>query len=162
MVSNTEECTFLPRGSNALILSSVSISAIELHSKITRFLDVSTQIKSITLCIYKKDATVSLATRISVIIGDVLLLAVTWTKTAQAYQEAHRLNIRAPLATMLFRDGAMKLPIILFLFELLIKSFTGTIYFLCVFLILYISLTETYTIMLMATQGSFWSLTCSK
>ncbi len=88
----------------------------------------------------KKDATVSLATRISVIIGDVLVLAVTWTKTAQAYQEARRLNIRAPLATMLFRDGAMK-ELIVFLW-LLMKSPTGTIYFLYVFLIRHISLSK--------------------
>lgn len=101
---------------------------------ITRCPDVSAHIKSISLRIYTQDATVSLATRISVIIGDVLVLAVTWTKTAQAYREARRLNIRAPLATMLFRDGAMKLPIVLFLFQLLMKSFTGTVYFLYVFL----------------------------
>ncbi|KAI0825861.1 hypothetical protein BC629DRAFT_31621 [Irpex lacteus] len=59
--------------------------------------------------------TVSLATRISVIIGDVLVLAVTWTKTAHAYREARRLNIRAPLATMLFRDGTIYFLILLVL-----------------------------------------------
>ncbi|KAI0769528.1 hypothetical protein BC629DRAFT_1442214 [Irpex lacteus] len=49
----------------------------------------------------------SLATRFSVIIGDVLVLAVAWSKTAQAYKEARRLNIKAPLADILFRDGTI-------------------------------------------------------
>lgn len=128
---------------------------------ITRCPDVSAHIKSISLRIYTQDATVSLATRISVIIGDVLVLAVTWTKTAQAYQEARRLNIRAPLATMLFRDGAVKLPIVLFLFQLLMKSFTGTVYFLYVFLICHKSLSKSHS-MLVTTQGSFWSWIFSK
>ena len=48
---------------------------------------------------------VSLATRIAVIIGDGLVLFVTWSKTAQLYRESRRLGIRAPLATLLFRDG---------------------------------------------------------
>lgn len=54
---------------------------------------------------YISDFSVPLTTRISVIIGDVLVLAVTWMKSAQTYREACRLNIRAPLAAMLFRDG---------------------------------------------------------
>ena len=48
---------------------------------------------------------VSLATRIAVIIGDVLILLVTWSKTAQLYYESRRLGIKAPLATLMFRDG---------------------------------------------------------
>ena len=48
---------------------------------------------------------VSMATRIAVIIGDVLVLLVTWSKTAQLYRESRRLGIKAPLATLLFRDG---------------------------------------------------------
>lgn len=39
------------------------------------------------------------------IIADVLVLAVTWMKTAQLYLEARRIKVNAPLATMLFRDG---------------------------------------------------------
>ena len=38
-------------------------------------------------------------------IGDVLVLLVTWSKTAESYREARRLRIRAPLATLLLRDG---------------------------------------------------------
>ena len=41
----------------------------------------------------------------AVIIGDVLVLLVTWSKTVQLYHESRRLGIRAPLATLLFRDG---------------------------------------------------------
>ena len=48
---------------------------------------------------------VSLATRISVIVGDVIALMVTWSKTAQAYYESRRLGIDAPLARLLYRDG---------------------------------------------------------
>ena len=48
---------------------------------------------------------VPLATRIAVIIGDVLVLLVTWSKTAQLYYESRRLGIKAPLATLMFRDG---------------------------------------------------------
>ena len=48
---------------------------------------------------------VSLATRIAVIIGDILVLLVTWSKTTQSYRESRRLGIQAPLATLLFRDG---------------------------------------------------------
>ena len=47
---------------------------------------------------------VSLATRITVIIGDMLALLVTWSKTAQLYRDSQRLEIKAPLATLLFRD----------------------------------------------------------
>ena len=36
---------------------------------------------------------------------DVLVLAVTWTKTAKLYKEARQQNFKAPLVTMLFRDG---------------------------------------------------------
>lgn len=33
------------------------------------------------------------------------MLLVTWMRTAQAYKEAKRLDIQAPVVTMLFRDG---------------------------------------------------------
>ncbi len=49
----------------------------------------------------------ALISRISVIIGDMLVLVVTWKKTAQSYREARRLKIQAPLATMLIRDGTV-------------------------------------------------------
>ena len=41
----------------------------------------------------------------AVIIGDALVLLVTWSKTAQSYRECRRLEIKAPLATLLFHDG---------------------------------------------------------
>lgn len=80
--------------------------------------------------------TVTLATRISVIVGDVLVLAVTWTKTAHVYREARKFGIGAHIATVLFRDGAMDQLEVLIL-HLLIVIFTGTIYFLCVILVPY-------------------------
>ena len=48
---------------------------------------------------------VSLATRIAVIIGDVIVILVTWSKTSQLYRESRHLGIKAPLATLMFRDG---------------------------------------------------------
>ncbi|KAI0769503.1 hypothetical protein BC629DRAFT_1533368 [Irpex lacteus] len=54
----------------------------------------------------------SLLTRMAVIMSDVLVLAVTWTKTAQAYGEAKRLKIKAPLARMLLRDVSNVLEVI--------------------------------------------------
>ncbi|KAI0781564.1 hypothetical protein BC629DRAFT_1289752, partial [Irpex lacteus] len=61
----------------------------------------------------------SLATRTAVILGDVLVLVITWTKTAQAYREARRMNIGAPLTTILFRDGATNDQSILYLSSLM-------------------------------------------
>ncbi|KAI0086790.1 hypothetical protein BDY19DRAFT_329647 [Irpex rosettiformis] len=58
---------------------------------------------------------VSLGTRISVTIGDILVLLVTWSKTAKLYREAQRLKIKAPLATLLFRDGTFYFIILLIL-----------------------------------------------
>ncbi len=69
------------------------------------------------------------------IIGDVLVLAVTWTKTAQAYLEARRLQIKAPLATMLLRDGMVFHSDLVSLFHLLIVIFLGTVYFMYVFVV---------------------------
>ncbi|KAI0804652.1 hypothetical protein BC629DRAFT_1196527 [Irpex lacteus] len=57
----------------------------------------------------------SLATRIAVIAGDVLVLAVTWSKTARLYLEARKLKIRAPLASMLIYDGTCYFVILLLL-----------------------------------------------
>ncbi|KAI0804508.1 hypothetical protein BC629DRAFT_1590775 [Irpex lacteus] len=58
---------------------------------------------------------VSLVTRVSVIVGDVLLIAVTWFKTARLYKDARKLNVKAPLATLLFRDGTFYFIILLIL-----------------------------------------------
>ena len=50
-------------------------------------------------------------TRTAVIIGDVLVLLVTWSKTVQLYRDSRRLGIKAPLATLLFRDGRLTLAL---------------------------------------------------
>ncbi|KAI0084418.1 hypothetical protein BDY19DRAFT_997771 [Irpex rosettiformis] len=55
----------------------------------------------------------SLGTRISVIIGDVLVLLVTWSKTAKSYNEARKQKIESPLAMMLFRDGTLYFGVLL-------------------------------------------------
>lgn len=70
---------------------------------------------------------VSLVSRISVITGDVLVLAVTWTKTARLYREGRRIKMSTPLATLLIRDGAVA-----YLVSALTISFTlltGTLHF---------------------------------
>lgn len=100
------------------------------------FTDVRAQLQSNIYGIYTQSSAVSMITRISVIIGDVLVLAATWTKSAQAYREARQLNIRAPLATVLFRDGTTNGPSFPLALNLLMGNFTGTIYFLyAVFLV---------------------------
>ncbi|KAI0086736.1 hypothetical protein BDY19DRAFT_995489 [Irpex rosettiformis] len=63
---------------------------------------------------------VSLATRFSVIIGDVLVLLVTWSKTAKSYREARQLRVKAPLATLLFRDGTFYFMVLLIVNVLLV------------------------------------------
>ena len=60
---------------------------------------------SIELRILISSCPVSLGTCAAFIIGDTLVLLVTWFKTAQLYREVHHLGIKAPLATLLFRDG---------------------------------------------------------
>ncbi|KAI0093015.1 hypothetical protein BDY19DRAFT_989699 [Irpex rosettiformis] len=57
----------------------------------------------------------TLGTRISVIIGDFLVLLVTWSKSAKLYHEAGQLRINAPLATLLFRDGTFYFIVLLIL-----------------------------------------------
>ena len=61
---------------------------------------------------------VALVTRVTVIIGDVLVLLVTWSKSLQSYRESRRLGIKAPLATLLFCDGEQELIIEIPFYEL--------------------------------------------
>ncbi len=72
---------------------------------------------------------VSLVTRVSVIVGDVLLIAVTWFKTARLYKDARKLNVKAPLATLLFRDGARISVYLTDTCSLTEYFMTGTFYF---------------------------------
>ncbi|KAI0769493.1 hypothetical protein BC629DRAFT_783963 [Irpex lacteus] len=41
------------------------------------------------------------------ILGDVLVLVVTWSSTARVYRTAQRSGVKAPLATLLLRDGTL-------------------------------------------------------
>ncbi|KAI0818721.1 hypothetical protein BC629DRAFT_1463743 [Irpex lacteus] len=66
--------------------------------------DVCTSIPALSV---KTQFLLTLTTRIAVILGDVLVLAVTWMKTAYVYKEALQLNLWAPYATILFRDGTI-------------------------------------------------------
>ncbi|KAI0086733.1 hypothetical protein BDY19DRAFT_995486 [Irpex rosettiformis] len=58
---------------------------------------------------------ISLGMRIPVIIGDILVLLVTWSKTAKSYYGARQLRIKSPLATLLFRDGTFYFIVLLML-----------------------------------------------
>lgn len=49
----------------------------------------------------------SLVARISAIIGDAIVLVVTWVKTAKLYSDARRTGVKAPLAVMLIEDGTI-------------------------------------------------------
>ncbi len=108
VVANSEICGQVPAGSDdhlltyvsPLCMNSLSLSGDRLASVVVsaHLCGCSPQFILARL--------VSLATRTAVIVGDVLVLVITWTKTAQAYREARRMKIRAPLATILFRDGA--------------------------------------------------------
>ena len=53
---------------------------------------------------------VSLSTRLSVVLSDVLLLVATWWKTAGTRREARKAQIRTPLMTLLIRDGELIVP----------------------------------------------------
>lgn len=48
---------------------------------------------------------VTIATRVTAIIADIIVLAVTWRKTVGIVRRASRLEIRAPLSEVLIRDG---------------------------------------------------------
>ncbi len=48
---------------------------------------------------------VALGTRIAISLGDALILAVTWVKTARNLTEGARIGMHTPLSTMLLRDG---------------------------------------------------------
>ncbi|KAI0084482.1 hypothetical protein BDY19DRAFT_909823 [Irpex rosettiformis] len=47
----------------------------------------------------------SLITRMALVVADALVMIVTWFKTYQLYIEARRLKMPAPLSWLLFRDG---------------------------------------------------------
>ncbi|OCH94187.1 hypothetical protein OBBRIDRAFT_180490 [Obba rivulosa] len=59
---------------------------------------------------------VAISTAICTIVGDVLVLLTTWSKTYATVRDAWRNNIRSPLATALLKDGTLH-----FIFLLLLK-----------------------------------------
>ncbi|PSS05552.1 hypothetical protein PHLCEN_2v3722 [Hermanssonia centrifuga] len=50
---------------------------------------------------------ITLGTSIALSLGDALVLAVTWVKTARNWTEGARIGMRTPLSTMLLRDGTV-------------------------------------------------------
>ncbi|KAI0705217.1 hypothetical protein BC835DRAFT_1459262 [Cytidiella melzeri] len=49
----------------------------------------------------------SFSTRGSVILADVIVLAVTWAKAIGTFRQASRLNVKVPLSEILIRDGTL-------------------------------------------------------
>ncbi|KAI0342249.1 hypothetical protein BDW22DRAFT_1330589, partial [Trametopsis cervina] len=50
---------------------------------------------------------VSLATRLSAILVDIIVLVATWTKSWTSYKEGTRIGLEVPIASLLFRDGTV-------------------------------------------------------
>ncbi|GBE86105.1 hypothetical protein SCP_0806290 [Sparassis crispa] len=71
-----------------------------------------------------------LATRISVIVADIIVLVVTWTKTYSIKRYANSAHIEAPLATLLLRDGTLHfmLLLLLYLTQLLLNYYEAFAY----------------------------------
>lgn len=57
--------------------------------------------------IYSLQLLVSLIISIPVVLGDVLVIMVTWISTARIYIRARNSGVKAPLASLLLRDGAL-------------------------------------------------------
>ncbi|OCH87873.1 hypothetical protein OBBRIDRAFT_735475, partial [Obba rivulosa] len=55
-------------------------------------------------------AVVTVATRVCSIVSEVVVLLVTWLKAYSIWRDARRLNLRAPVATILLRDGTSHPP----------------------------------------------------
>lgn len=48
---------------------------------------------------------VTLASRISLVVSDLMVLGATWVKTIRTVHKARRLNMQVPLSKVLLRDG---------------------------------------------------------
>ena len=94
-----------------MVSEAFSIRFVDIDQPLFRFLDLFDRCTCVEFIVHARNiiltklVLVSLSTRFAVIIGDVLVLLVTWSKTARSYRESRRTGIRAPLATLLFRDG---------------------------------------------------------
>ncbi|KAI0769552.1 hypothetical protein BC629DRAFT_1442232 [Irpex lacteus] len=64
---------------------------------------------------YEAYCRLAISTRTALTIADIVVLVVTWSKTIHAYIAARKLNIGAPLASMLLRDGTIYFLILLVL-----------------------------------------------
>ncbi|KAL6299459.1 hypothetical protein BKA93DRAFT_753393 [Sparassis latifolia] len=78
-------------------------------------------------------STVYLATRISVIVADVIVLMVTWMKTYEIKRYANSAHVEAPLATLLLRDGTLYFTLLLVLnLSLMLSNYYGPRRFMCI------------------------------
>ncbi len=57
---------------------------------------------------------VSLATRLAVVLADILVLVLTWMKTFGTRREASRIHIEVPMITLLIRDGMFSCGLLLY------------------------------------------------
>ncbi|THG96480.1 hypothetical protein EW026_g5359 [Hermanssonia centrifuga] len=53
------------------------------------------------------EISISLATRLAVVLADILVLVLTWMKTFGTRREASRIHIEVPMVTLLIRDGTI-------------------------------------------------------
>lgn len=109
MVVDLEVCTLVTSVSAGLTLLYVSqIIGMTWTTDAVHSLVVGTLLRPSYWSWFDSSARlVSLISRIAVIIGDVLVLVVTWMKTAKLHSEAQQLDMKAPLATLLVRDGTV-------------------------------------------------------
>ncbi|GBE84072.1 hypothetical protein SCP_0600500 [Sparassis crispa] len=81
---------------------------------------------------------VYLATRISVIVADVIVLMVTWMKTYEIKRYANSAHVEAPLATLLLRDGTLYFMLLLMLnLSLMLSNYYGVYEYLPYFIDLF-------------------------
>ncbi|PSS32229.1 hypothetical protein PHLCEN_2v1998 [Hermanssonia centrifuga] len=82
----------------------LALNLVPVATDIIRYLARFAMISSTTL---PASILIELGTRIALIVGDALVLAVTWVKTARNLAEGARIGMRTPLSTMLLRDGTI-------------------------------------------------------
>ncbi|OCH86416.1 hypothetical protein OBBRIDRAFT_797216 [Obba rivulosa] len=70
----------------------------------------------------------AITTRVCTIVADLIVLLMTWNKTYTAYRNARRLNINAPLAEMLLKDGTAYFLILLSLNVIDIAGWTANVF----------------------------------
>jgi len=70
----------------------------------------------------------TIGTRVAVILSDLIVLVVTWSRTYAMKREANRLNLKTPLVTMLLLDGTAYFVVLLMLNILQIATITTNVF----------------------------------